>query len=203
MFKPRPPESVFSEPNVVTLVRLTASLVFFVLAAVRGDPTLNFVGLGIHWFGDVLDGKWARLARQETILGAEIDIIADRVETLFFYVNFLRFQPALYLPVAVYLIDFAFVDFYLSYQFVKYDIISPNYFYKVDRTVYRLNFSPVGKFCNSTVVTLTLIFLPRFQYFALAFACALIAVKIYSIRRLFNLAGKKKGGVSRKEMTPP
>jgi len=192
MFKPRPPESVFSEPNIVTLVRLFASLVFFVLAAIRANPTLNFIGLGIHWLGDVLDGKWARLAKQETVLGAEIDIIADRVETLFFYVNFLRFQPALFLPVAVYLVDFAFIDFYLSYQFVKYGIISPNYFYQVDRTVYRLNFSPVGKFCNSTVVTLTLIFLPSLQLFALAFACALIVIKVYSIRRLFKLAESKK-----------
>jgi len=203
MFEPRSPESTYSEPNIVTLVRLVASLVFFVLAAVRNDPTLNFIGLGIHWLGDVLDGKWARLARQETVLGAEIDIIADRVETLFFYVNFLRFQPALYLPVAVYLVDFAFVDFYLSYQFVKYDIISPNYFYKVDRTVYRLNFSPVGKFCNSTVVTLTLIFLPRLQLLALAFACALIVVKVYSIRRLFRLEEKEKKRKPEKEMNRP
>jgi CDP-diacylglycerol--glycerol-3-phosphate 3-phosphatidyltransferase len=201
MFKPRPPESIYSEPNIVTLVRLAASLVFFILAAVQNNPTLNFVGLGIHWLGDVLDGKWARLAKQETILGAEIDIIADRVETLFFYVNFLRFQPALYLPIAVYLVDFAFVDFYLSYQFVKFGIISPNYFFKVDRTVYRLNFSPVGKFCNSTVVTLTLIFLPRLQLLALAFACALIAVKVYSIKRLIGLAAKKTGKNPGKEMT--
>jgi CDP-diacylglycerol--glycerol-3-phosphate 3-phosphatidyltransferase len=95
--------------------------------------------------------------------------------------------------------DFAFVDFYLSYQFIKYGIISPNYFYKVDRTVYRLNFSPVGKFCNSTVVTLTLIFLPRLQLLALAFACTLIAVKVYSIGRLSGLAAKKSGGTSEKE----
>jgi CDP-diacylglycerol--glycerol-3-phosphate 3-phosphatidyltransferase len=203
MFRPRPPESIYSEPNIVTLIRLGASLVFFVLAAVKNNPTLNFVGLGIHWLGDLLDGKWARLAKQETILGAEIDIIADRVETLFFYVNFLRFQPALYLPVAVYLVDFAFVDFYLSYQFVKYDIISPNYFYEVDRTVYILNFSPLGKFCNSTVVTLTLIFLPRLQLMALAFACALIAVKVYSIKRLFGLEAKKTGRASEKEMSQP
>jgi hypothetical protein len=71
----------------------------------------------------------------------------------------------------------------------------------VDRIVYRLNFSPVGKFCNSTVVTLTLIFLPRLQLLALAFACALIAVKVYSIKRLIGPAAKKTSGTSGKEMT--
>lgn len=157
------------------------------------NPTYNFIGLAVHWFGDVADGFYARRFKQETILGAEIDIIADRIETLFFYVNFLHFQPTLYIPVAIYLLDFAFVDFYLSYQFLKYNIISPNYFYKVDQTVYILNFSPVGKFCNSTVVTLILIFLPKLQVIASIFAVLLIVVKSYSIFLLNknSLTGKK------------
>jgi len=152
------------------------------------NPLYNFIGLGIHWLGDVLDGFYARRLKQETILGAEIDIIADRIEILFFYVNFLFFNPELFLPVLIYIIDFAFVDFYLSFQFIKYDIISPNYFYKVDQKVYKLNFSPTGKFCNSTVVTLILIFLPQFHVFASLFAAGLIGVKTFSI----NLLNKKK-----------
>ena len=193
LFKPKDPHCVFSEPNVLTIVRLIASLIFFILAITKMNPTYNFIGLGIHWLGDLSDGLYARRFKQETILGAEIDIIADRVETLFFYINFLHFQPSLFIPVAVYLIDFAFVDFYLSYQFLKYDIISPNYFYKVDRTVYLLNFSPAGKFCNSTVVTLILIFLPQLQILATIFAFLLIGVKTFSIHLLNKrkLAGKK------------
>lgn len=184
MFRPRPPDDVYSEPNVLTLLRFVGSLVFFVLAASRNSPTLNFIGLAIHWLGDYLDGFTARLAKQETVLGAEIDIIADRVGVIFFYVNYLHFQTALLLPIAVYLVNFALVDFYLSYQFLKFDLISPNYFYKVDRPVYSLNFSPMGKFCNSAVVTLILIFIPSLQLVALAFTFALIGVKVYSIRRL-------------------
>jgi len=188
MFKPKAPQSIYSESNIITLARLALSLTFFILAILKMNPTYNFIGLGIHWFGDVLDGMYARRFRQETILGAEIDIIADRVETLFFYINFLFFRPYLFIPVAIYLIDFAFVDFYLSYQFVKFDIISPNYFYKVDRTVYLLNYCPFAKFCNSTVVTLILIFLPNLQILAAVFATLLIGVKIYS----FILLNKKQ-----------
>jgi len=184
LFKTKSPECFYSEPNILTLLRLSLSLVFFILAIAKRNPTYNFIGLGIHWLGDVLDGTYARKFKQETILGAEIDIIADRIETLFFYVNFLHFQPNLFLPTAIYLIDFAFIDFYLSYQFLKYDIISPNYFYKVDKTVYSLNFSPLGKFANSTIVTLILIFVPELQVLAVIFAFGLIGVKIFSIHLL-------------------
>jgi CDP-diacylglycerol--glycerol-3-phosphate 3-phosphatidyltransferase len=183
-FKPKDPQCFYSEPNIITLLRLFLSLAFFILAITKANPTYNFIGLGIHWSGDVLDGMYARKFKQETILGAEIDIISDRIETMFFHINYLFFHPQLFLPIAIYLINFAFFDYYLSYQFLKYDIISPNYFYKVDKTVYRLNFSLVGKFCNSTVITLILIFLPQLQIIAALFASILIGVKIFSIHLL-------------------
>lgn len=175
------PRSFSSWPNLITLIRLITSLVFFTLAAVKANPTLNFIGLGLHWAGDVADGLLARRTGQETILGAEIDIIVDRLESIFFYLNFLRFNPHLFLPIVIYLIDFAFVDFYLSYQFIKYPIISPNYFYLIDQRVYRYNFSPLAKFCNSTVVALLLIFIPQWQLLATLFACGLIILKTRSI----------------------
>lgn len=195
LFKPLEPHSVCSTPNLITLVRLGLSLSFFGLAILKGEETYNFIGLGIHWLGDVLDGMYARKFKQETILGAEIDIIADRVETLFFYLIFLSFHPQLYFPAVVYILDFAFVDFYLSYQFLKFDLISPNYFFKVDQTVYLLNYSPAGKFCNSTVVTLILIFFPQLWILAAAWAAGLIGVKIYSFNRLNKRRSPgKKGG---------
>lgn len=183
-FKPKKPQCFYSEPNIITLLRLVFSLAFFILAIIKTNPAYNFIGLAIHWLGDVLDGFYARKFKQETVLGAEIDIIADRVEILFFYLIFLHFHPQLFLPVAIYLVNFAFVDFYLSYQFLKYDIISPVYFHKVDKTVYILNFSPGGRFCNSTIVTLILIFLPQLQIIATVFGIILIGVKLFSIHLL-------------------
>ena len=87
----------------------------------------------------------------------------------------------------LYLIDYAFIDFYLSYQFVKFNIISPNYFDQVDGIVYKLNFSPLGKFSNSSVVTLTLIFLPQLWIAVSIYASGLIFVKSYSVYRLLTL----------------
>jgi CDP-diacylglycerol--glycerol-3-phosphate 3-phosphatidyltransferase len=182
LFGPLPPDAFFSIPSAITLARLAGSLVFFVLAVLRQNPLYNYIGLGIHWAGDFSDGFYARRFHQETVAGAEIDIIADRVETLFFFLNFLHVRPWLFLPVTLYLVDFAFVDFYLSNQFRAFGLISPNYFYKVDRRVYDWNFSPVGKFANSTVVTLALIFLPAGWWgLPAVLACILIAIKLSSI----------------------
>jgi CDP-diacylglycerol--glycerol-3-phosphate 3-phosphatidyltransferase len=154
------------------------------MAIIHRSLTYNFIGLAIHWTGDVLDGFYARKFKQETILGAEIDIISDRVAMVFFYINYLFFKPFLFLPITIYLLNFVFFDFYLSYQFVKYDIISVNYFYKVDKTVYRLNFSPIGKFCNSAVMTLILVFFTQLKLLAILIGIGLIGVKLYSIYRL-------------------
>jgi len=192
IFSPLPPESIFSIPNVITVIRFVGSLVFFILAIEKMDLTYNYIGLAIHWIGDMADGNYARFFKQETIFGAEIDIIADRVGFLFFYIIYLVFKPELALPVALFVINFAFIDFYLSYQFLKFDLISINYFYKVDRTVYKLNFSFLGKPANTVVVTLTLIFFPQYWLFAAVFAIGLIVVKCYSIYRLHRLAPYKE-----------
>jgi phosphatidylglycerophosphate synthase len=166
---------------VITLLRFGLSLFFFVLAAVKMNPKYNYIGLVIHWLGDFSDGFFARTFKQETIFGDEIDIIADRVGFLFFYVIYLMFNPQVIIPVAILIINFSFLDFYLSNQFLKYNIISINYFYKVDRMVHKLNFSTVGKFCNTVIVTLSLIFLPQLWIFITIYALGLVVVKSYSI----------------------
>ena len=188
---PLPPESIFSVANVITLIRFVGSLVFFTLAIVKMNQTYNYIGLVIHWIGDVADGGFARFFKQETIFGAEIDIIADRVEFLFFYFIFLVFNAELALPIVLFVVNFAFVDFYLSYQFLKFDLISINHFYKADKIVHKLNFSFFAKPANTGVITFILIFLPQFAWFATVFAIGLIVVKCYSIYRLHQLAPYK------------
>jgi CDP-diacylglycerol--glycerol-3-phosphate 3-phosphatidyltransferase len=191
IFSPLPPESIFSIPSVITLIRFVGSIVFFVLAIVKMNLTYNYIGLVIHWIGDVADGNYARFFKQETIFGAEIDIIADRVEFLLFYIVFLIFKPELAIPVVLFIVNFAFIDFYLSYQFLKFDLISINHFYKVDKTVHTLNFSFLAKPAHTVVITCTLIFLPQFWVFATVFAAGLIVVKCYSIYRLHRLPSYK------------
>jgi phosphatidylglycerophosphate synthase len=186
-FGPRDPRDWRTAANGITLLRLALSLTFFSLALVRRDPALNYIGFLIHWIFDFFDGLCARTRLQETVLGAEMDLIADRVELIFFYVNFLHFRPFLATAAVLYLVDYAFIDFYLGYQFVKFDIISPNYFGAVDRSVYLWNFSPAAKFINSSLVTGILIFLPFLHPAAAALACGLIVVKTVSAVRLWKI----------------
>jgi len=190
MFSCRTPDRFWTEATVITLSRLIISLVFFMLAILEQDVTYNYIALGIHWAGDVLDGFVARRFKQETIPGAELDLIADRIETLFFFVIFLHFRPQLVIPVGIYVLNFAFVDFYLGYQFNKFGLISPNYFDEVDTAVYRFNFSPPAKFINSTVVTLLLIFLPQLWAVAAALAALLLGIKCYSVSILHKKTGQ-------------
>ncbi|MFZ1946468.1 MAG: CDP-alcohol phosphatidyltransferase family protein [bacterium] len=184
--RPRDPKSFHSEANLLTYARLVLCLTFFILALVEKRELYNYIGIVIHWVADVADGYVARKLKQETIYGAEIDIISDRIETTFFCVNFMFFHPALFIPIAVFLLDFAFVDFYLTNQFTKFSLISPNHFYKVDRTVFALNFGRTGKAVNSVAVVALLAFFPSLWVVATALAAGLIGVKIYSIWRLYR-----------------
>lgn len=193
LFGPKPPESVFSIPSVITLLRFALSIVFFILAIHKMDITYNYIALAIHWLGDIADGNYARFFKQETIVGAEIDLIADRVEILFFFVIFLVFYPQLYLPVTIYIFNFAFLDFFLCYQFVKFGIISINYFDKVDPFVHKWNFSFWAKILNSAVIILLLILLPQLWLLTTVLAIMWVGIKSYSIYRLMTLQAKKRG----------
>ncbi len=188
VFGPRPPEAAVSLPNAITLLRLLGSLALFALAALRGREIYNFAGLAVHFVGDVLDGWTARTFRQETILGAKMDIVSDRVETLAFFANLLRFHPALTGPVLAYAFEFAVLDLYLSWQFRRFGLISINYFHRVDRPVYDWNFSPAGKAANSAVVPLSLVVVPAIWPAALTWTAGLAGVKIASIARLRRIA---------------
>ncbi|MFC1724052.1 CDP-alcohol phosphatidyltransferase family protein [candidate division KSB1 bacterium] len=194
IFKSRTPDSYLTEANLITLIRLVLSITFYTMAVIEQNPTYNLIGFGIHLIGDFIDGACAKLFKQETILGAEIDLIADRIEVIYFYVNLLHFNSELYLPVLIYLMDYAFVDFYLGYQFNKYDIISPDYFFKVDKTVHLLNFSKVGKFVNSTLFAVLVIFLPGMIAISTLLACCLVGVKSYSV---YILLQKRKKASSK------
>ena len=178
----------FSIPNIVTIIRLLLSICIMGYWFYDKDIKILYLWLFIHRFGDVLDGFLARNFWWETILGAEIDIIADRISTLFFYISLLYFYKniILRLIIFIYILNFWFIDFYLSYQFMKFPIISVNYFYKIDKTVYKLNFSKIWKFLNSGVVSLWIIFIWKYYTTLLIYTLILIWIKIHSITKLWK-----------------
>ena len=143
--------------NLVTLVRVAGGLAVLSVAAVMHSAAWNFAGLAIYWLLDMLDGWLARRLGQETRLGAQLDILSDRLLVGFFYLNYLVLHPSAVVAVALFLLQFCLIDHYLSHQFLRWPLLSPNYFHHVDRRIWLLNWSPPAKAVNSVLGTLLLV----------------------------------------------
>ena len=179
-------ETVFTWANAMTLARTVIGVALFAVASVMPGMSIRLVGLAVYWSGDMLDGWLARRLDQETRLGAQLDIIADRLLMAFFYVSYAVWHPATIVPIALFLIQFMLVDQYLSLQFLRYPLLSPNYFYRVDRLIWRLNWSPLAKLFNTGMTTVLLLILP--PPLVAAPVAALLLIKLYSAVRLYRLS---------------
>ena len=179
-------ETWWTWANVVTAVRLVAGMAIFAYAGVTKNETWNYIGLGVYWVLDVVDGFLARALHQETRIGAQLDILSDRVLVAFFYLNYVMMYPQLVVPVAMFLFQFMGIDHYLSNQFMRWPIKSPNYFYLVDKTIYRWNWSSAGKFVNSAVVTGTLV-LTKSAVLGSIVCGGILAMKIWTAVRMSRL----------------
>lgn len=177
-------------PNLVTGVRVVAALACFVVAALWRSEPWNYAGLAVYWVLDIADGGLARALRQETRIGAQLDILSDRLLIGAFYANFLRAHPVMAVPIALHLVQFVVLDQYLSHQFMRWPCLSPNYFYEVDRRIWAWNWSPPGKVANGALVTGAIIgaTLAGLGWWAPALvSAAIIALKVASIARLASL----------------
>ncbi len=183
-------ETWLTWPNAVTALRGVAALGCFVAAALLRSDAWSYAGLAVHWALDVADGALARALGQETRIGAQLDILTDRLLVGGFYANLLRGHPAMAIPVALHLVQFVVLDQYLSHQFMRWPCLSPNYFHEVDRVIWRWNWSAAGKLANGALPTAAILAATLLGWSALvpAAACAaLIVVKVGSIVRLASL----------------
>ena len=179
-------EDLRTAANAVTLTRLIVATALFAASAYLRNPLLNLAGLAVYWLGDVADGFLARRLDQETLFGAQWDILADRMSVAFFYINYLVLYPSLAPVIVLFLVQFMVVDHYLSNQYLRWPIMSPNYFYKVDPRIWALNWSKLGKACNTGLVTILLL-ATKSNAVVLPVVLALLAVKLYSCVRVARL----------------
>jgi phosphatidylglycerophosphate synthase len=80
------PQSFYSEVNFLTLIRLAHSFAFFILYILKENPPYIFIGFLVPRIGDFIDGYYACIPKQQTIIGAEIDSITDRSKLIVFYI---------------------------------------------------------------------------------------------------------------------
>ena len=178
-------EDPWTWPNRISLLRTVLALGVGALAATEGSLRLLAVAYAIYWVGDVLDGLVARLTGTETRQGAVLDILCDRASCGMLAVTYLGLVPAAAPAITVFLLQFMVVDCMLSLGFLRWPVLSPNYFGAVDRTIYLWNWSPVAKATNTAA--LILVVAAGWYGAALVLALAQLAVKSVSLVALTRL----------------
>src|SRR5690242_16969619 len=113
-------EPILTWANIVTALRTVICVALFAVATLHHSALWNLVGLGVYWLLDVLDGYLARRLNQETRLGAQFDILSDRLLVAFFYMNHLAWHHELVVPISLFLVQFMLLDHGLSNQFMRW-----------------------------------------------------------------------------------
>jgi phosphatidylglycerophosphate synthase len=174
-----PPVALANVPNAVTAVRTAGSIGLAAAALSHRSAALLVAAYLVYWTGDILDGAAARALGQETRTGAVFDIVADRACTSACAAALVVLRPATALPVAVFLVQFMVIDQLLSLMFLRWPLLGPNYFARVDRRIHRWNWSPPAKALNTAAVVILAIVAPVAA--AVTFALAVVAVKVVSL----------------------
>lgn len=181
----RDPRKRLNGPNLVTVVRTVASLVLVTTAAVQHSWPLLLAAYLTYWVGDSVDGCLARWRGQETRFGAVFDVVCDRINCTSCALVLLMFVPAPW-PVGVFLFQFVVVDLPLTVLPLRWPVLSPNYFFLVDRLAYTLNWHVVAKVTNTTLLVVLVVFVPD-QRVALVAASTVLVIKLFSLVRVLRL----------------
>lgn len=181
-------DSLATIPSLITLLRTILAVSFAIIAALTTSLPWLIAAVVAYWVGDILDGLLARLMGRETRSGALFDIMADRLCVGLIYTIFAFWHPELLLAVGVYLFEFIFIDGFLSLTFLFWPLLSPNYFFLVDKRIFNLNWSMAGKAINSSFFLLATVIFQNI-WLSLAIALVVLAVKVYSIVRLYTVVG--------------
>ncbi|MGD8374193.1 MAG: CDP-alcohol phosphatidyltransferase family protein [Candidatus Woesebacteria bacterium] len=176
-------ERLLTVPTLITAVRTVFCAVFVGMYIATQKVEWLFVGLAAYWLGDVADGFIARRFGLETRTGAVLDILCDRFCVTLVYGSYMAFNPQFVVPLLIYIGNFLVIDNYLSLIFIHWPLLSPNYFYLVDKKLYNLNWSPLGKMANSSLVFIVMV-MTQSVWFVGVVATVGLVIKVYSLVRL-------------------
>ena len=180
------PRQLLNAANAMTVVRTVASLALVTVAAVQDSWPWLLAAYLTYWVGDSADGNIARWRHQETRFGAYFDVVCDRINCVSCALVFLQFVDAPW-PIAVFLFQFVVVDLPLTLLPMRWPVLSPNYFFLIDRLAYTLNWHVVAKVTNTTLLITLLVVLPDQQWIALVAASTVLLIKIWSLGRVLRL----------------
>ncbi len=138
------------------------------------------IGLALSWGADVADGHLARKMERESVLGAQLDALADRVTVLTVAVgSVVLADGSLVAMIAATLVwvQFGVVDQLLFGQFLRFGLWTPDEFHLRHVTVWWLNWSTPAKLVSGMPAGLIALGGPA-AFAAMAIAVALIVVRL-------------------------
>jgi CDP-diacylglycerol--glycerol-3-phosphate 3-phosphatidyltransferase len=192
------PALLLGVPNRITLARTVIAMAVATYAFRTGELTWLVVGYFAYWFGDSLDGWVARRRNEESLSGAVFDIVCDRACSFLLAAAFMATYPGTIGPLAIYLVQFGVLDTMLTFSFLLWPwMLSPNYFYKVDRPIYVWNWSKPAKALNTGAVVVSLVVAAQTgaQWLPYAVAITAGAVKVVSSYRLIMILCGRRAAV--------
>lgn len=179
-------DTLLTPASYITFLRTIAAVGVGLYALVVRNELLLLLALVIYWSGDILDGYIARRMHCEMRSGAMLDIVSDRLCVAVIYLVYAFFNPEMTLAIGLYLFEFMLIDTFLSLSFLFWPLLSPNYFFLVDKLIYQLNWSVIGKAANSSIFLLATILFNN-VVLSTGIAIILISLKTFSIYRLYKI----------------
>jgi CDP-diacylglycerol--glycerol-3-phosphate 3-phosphatidyltransferase len=178
-------------PNLITVIRTVGAIALGIVALLLASWVFLLIAYLTYWLGDIADGRTARALKQETRLGGVFDILSDRACSTMCIAAFIVIQPAAAPALGLYFVQFVVLDCLLSLGFLHWpEVLSPNYFYVVDRPIWRMNWSQPAKALNTGLLIVLLVGLPYVHaplWIAAIVAGAQIVVKLWSGWRMLRL----------------
>jgi hypothetical protein len=172
-------ERIGTAATMLTVFRALLTSSLFIAAIVNDSRVLLVVALSLSMLLDTVDGHVARARHAETVFGAQIDGLADRLAATFVFVGVASMHTdTLTLIVgSVIWIQFGVIDQFLSNQFLRFGLWSPDHFYAVDEVAWRWNWSPYAKAASNAPIWMFAIG-SWGVWVALIFSLSLIAIRV-------------------------
>ncbi|MGN6276316.1 MAG: CDP-alcohol phosphatidyltransferase family protein [Solirubrobacterales bacterium] len=180
-------EEIWTLATQITLARAVISTATLLTAVGLQSRLLLVIGLAISMLLDILDGAVARAKKVETILGAQLDGVADRLAAALVLASAVYIAPSTQTAIAaaVVWIQYGVVEQLLNGQFMRFGLWSPDHFYVESESVWRLNWTARAKTASGVPVAAIALglWLP-----ALVTAAVLIAVRMPCYAKIAALA---------------
>jgi CDP-alcohol phosphatidyltransferase len=184
-------DQILTSANVLTVARaLLTSAIMLTAIAIR-SPVLLVGGLLLSWLLDIADGHLARRNECESVLGAQLDILADRAVATWAVLGVVVLEQASPLSVcaaAAVWVQLSFFDQLLAGQFLRFGLWTPDEFHLTEPRIWQLNWAPAAKIVDNLPLALLVLRGP-FLWAALALALILATIRVVSYLGISQRAG--------------